>query len=87
MTEYQEMLYYVLRRLGCGAEMLCALTALYSVTESLVGTAPVLITLGVKQGSSTSCSLFIILIDDLIRIMKERMDPMNFYNGYISLYK
>uniref|UniRef100_A0A0P4VXZ4 Reverse transcriptase domain-containing protein n=1 Tax=Scylla olivacea TaxID=85551 RepID=A0A0P4VXZ4_SCYOL len=44
-------LFYVLRRLGCGSAMLCALIAMYTVTESLVGTVVVLITLGVRQGS------------------------------------
>ncbi len=64
-------LFYVLRRLGCGSSMLCALIAMYTVTESLVGTAVVLITLGVRQGSPTSCLLFIILVNDLIRLIKE----------------
>ena len=64
-------LFHVLRRLGCGSVMLCALIAMYSVTESLIGTAVVLITLGVRQGSPTSCLLFIILVDDLIRVIKE----------------
>ncbi len=44
---------------------------MYIVTESLVGTTVVLITLGVRQGSPTSCLLFIILVNDLIRLMKE----------------
>lgn len=67
----RHILFRVLCRLGCGSMMLCALVALYSVTESLIGTALVTITLGVRQGSPTSCLLFIIFVDDLIRIIKE----------------
>ncbi len=51
--------------------MLCALIAMYTVTESLVGTAVVSIILGVRQGSPTSCLLFIIFVNDLIRLIKE----------------
>lgn len=67
----RHILFRVLCRLGCGSMMLCALVALYSVTESLIGTALVTITLGVRQGSPTSCLLFIIFVDDLIRIIKD----------------
>ena len=64
-------LFRVIRRLGCGSVMLGAFVAMYSITESWIGTALVLITLGVRQGSPTSCLLFIILVDDLIRLIKE----------------
>ncbi len=73
-------LFDVLRRLGCGSAMLCALIAMYSVRESLVGTAIVLITLGVRQGSPISCLLFLILVDDLIRIIKQRCG----YDGFLQ---
>ena len=64
-------LFRVLCRLGCGSAMLCTLVAMYSVTESWIGAALVLITLGVRQGSPTSCLLFIVLVDDFIRLIKE----------------
>ncbi len=67
----RQKLFRVLCRLGCGAVMLCTLMAIYSITESCIGSAIILITLGVRQGSPTSCLLFIIFVDDLIRIIKE----------------
>lgn len=67
----REKLFRVLQRLGCGSVMLCALVAMYAVTESWVGTALVLITLGVRQGSPTSCLLSIIFVNDLIKIINE----------------
>ncbi len=51
--------------------MLCALAAMYQLTESVIGTAVVTITLGVRQGSPTSCLLFIIFVNDLMKIIKE----------------
>ena len=71
-------LFRVLQRLGCSAVMLSALVAMYTVTKSVIGTTLVLITLGVRQGSPTSCLLFIILVDDLIRIIKEGCDNDGF---------
>ena len=71
-------LFRVLQRLGCGSVMLCAIVAMYTVTQSWIGTALVLITLGVRQGSPTSCLLFIILVDDLIRLIKNGCDHDGF---------
>ncbi len=67
----RNMLFRILRRLGCGVLMLGALMAMYSVTQSIIGTALITITLGVRQGSPTSCLLFVIFVDDLIRMIKE----------------
>ena len=74
----RDKLFRVLQRLGCGSAMLCALGAMYSITESWVGTALILITLGVRQGSPTSCLLFIIFVNDLIRIIKEGSEQDGF---------
>ena len=76
----RDVLFRVLQRLGCGSIMLCALIAMYSVTESWVGTTLVLISLGVRQGSPTSCLLFIVFVNDLIRIIKEGSD----YDGFLQ---
>ena len=64
-------LFLVLRSLGCGSVMLCALIAMYTMTESWVGTSLVMISMGVRQGSPTSCLLFIIFVNDMIRIIKQ----------------
>ena len=49
----------VLKRLGCGTTELLAIVAMYRVTECIVGTAVVTASVGVRQGSSTFCLLFI----------------------------
>ena len=68
-------LFTVLKRLGCGRVMLGALTAMYRVTQSVVGTALFTTTLGVRQGSPTSCLLFIIYINELVKMIRERCMP------------
>lgn len=58
--------------------MPCALIAMYIVTESVIGTALVTATLGVRRGSPTSCLLFTVFVDDLIKIIKEGSGPDGF---------
>jgi hypothetical protein len=61
-----------LKRLGCGSLMLCALVAMYKVTNSVLGTAVITATIGVRQGSPTSCFLFTVFVNTLIRWIKDR---------------
>ena len=65
------MLFCVLKRLGCGMVMLSALVAMYQVTQSVIGAAIITAAIGVRQGSPTSCLLFVIYINDLIKMLKE----------------
>ena len=58
----RNMLFLVLKRLGCGAAMLSVLVAMYNVTQSVIGTAIITTAIGVRQGSPTSCLLFIIFL-------------------------
>lgn len=51
---------------------------MYSVTESIVGSAVISSTVGVRQGLATSCFLFIIYLNDLIRNVKEECHPDGF---------
>ena len=71
----RQVLFSVLKRMGCGAVMLAALVAMYRVTESIVGTAVVSATRGVRQGCPTSCPLFILFVNQLIKLMKEKCNP------------
>ncbi len=64
------VLFIILKRLGCGAVMLAALVSMYTVTQSIIGTAVVTAVIGVRQGSPTSCLLFIIFVNDLIALIK-----------------
>ena len=56
----KHMLIRLLKRLGCGAVMLAVIAAMYSVTESVIGTVVFTATLGVRQGSRhhAYCSFF-----------------------------
>ena len=69
------VLFTILKHLGCGATMLLALIAMYKTTQSIIGTAIITTSVGVRQGSSTSCLLFVIFVNDLIKLVKERYGP------------
>ncbi len=68
----RDKLFTVLKRLGCGMIMLAAICAMYQITESILGCVVITSTVGVRQGLSTSCLLFIIYVDDLIKMMREK---------------
>ena len=71
-------LFACLKRLGCGLVMLGSLIAMYSVTESVVGSAVISATIGVRQGLATSCFLFIVYVNELIGKVKEECQPEGF---------
>ncbi len=54
--------------------MLAALVAMYSLTQNVVGTAIITVTLGVRQGSPGSCLLFILFIYGLIMMVKNGVE-------------
>lgn len=74
----RQKLFAVLKKLGCGMVMLAAITAMYRVTECVVGTAVITATIGVRQGSPTSCLLFVLFVNELIAVMKEKCQPEGF---------
>ena len=61
-----------LLKLGCGVIMLTALTSLFYVTPFVLGTTLITAIMGVKQGSPTSCFLFILFVDKFVRLVKEQ---------------
>ena len=67
----RQKLFSVLKRMGCGVTMLLALVAVYRCTNSVIGTSLFAATVGVRQGSPTSCILFILYVNDLIRMIKQ----------------
>ncbi len=75
----RHVLFRVLQQLGCGSVMLCALVAIYTLTESVIGTSVILIIMGVRRGSPTSCLLIIIFVDELIKIIKGGCGPDGFF--------
>ena len=74
----RHMLFELLRKLGCGAAMLAMIVAMYSVTKNILGTALITTLIGVRQGSPTSCLLFIIYVNELIKLIKETCEPEGF---------
>ncbi len=58
--------------------MLAAIIAMYRVTESIVGCAVVTSTVGVRQCLSTSSLLFVMYVDELIKMMKTRCERETF---------
>ena len=68
----------LLKSLGCGAVMLTALTSLFCVTQFILGSTIITAVLGVKQGSPTSCFLFILFVDEFIRLVKSSVDVDGF---------
>ena len=71
-------LMHSLKRLGCGFVMLCALISMYKITNSIMGMAVISAIVGVRQGSPTSCFLFVMYVNDLIRNLKEKCAPDGF---------
>jgi hypothetical protein len=73
----------LLKKLGCGKVMLAALTSMYTVTQFLLGTTLITAVLGVKQGSPSSCFLFILFVDELVRFVKR--SPPDGILGWLHL--
>ena len=68
----------ILKRLGCGCAMLLALIAMYKITKSILGMAVITKIVGVRRGSPTSCFLFILYVNVLIWMPKDRCAPGGF---------
>ena len=61
-----------LKKAGCGSAMLMTLVAMYQVTRSMLGMAVITATIGVRQGSPTSCFLFTLYLNALIKMYREK---------------
>jgi hypothetical protein len=70
----------ILRDLGCGKVMLAALVSMYKVSKSILGLAVVTAVIGVCQGSPTSCFLFTVYVNQLVRMIKQRCGT----DGYLG---
>ena len=74
----RDKLFEELRAAGCGGVMLKILQAIYRNTKFLFESVIILANLGVKQGSSASCILFIIYVDRMIRMVKVAFEEDGF---------
>ena len=73
----QELLHR-LRDRGCGRNMLQALAALYRNTQFMLQSATIEADVGVRQGAPTSCTLFVLYIDQLMRMLHEEHSDEDF---------
>ena len=62
----RDALIRLLRQLGCGYAMILALCCMYTDTKLILGTAIIAATVGLRQGSPTSCLLFTLYVNDLV---------------------
>jgi hypothetical protein len=66
----RKSILHVLKNMGCGSVMLKALASLYKISKSIVGLAVISAVIGVRQGSPTSCFIFVMYVNILIRRLK-----------------
>ena len=59
-----------LKELGCGRVMLRAIKAMYKCTKNVLKSATVEASIGVRQGAPSSCLLFILYIDKMVKMVK-----------------
>ena len=76
----RQTLFSVLKQMGCGLTMILALIAVYRCTDSVIGASLITATIGVRQGSPTSCILFVLYVDEMIKMMKRRCPA----DGFLS---
>ena len=86
-TVPRDKLMRVLRSIGCSLLMITAIATLYCCTKSILGTAIITATVGVRQGSLTLCILFIIYLNLICEtIARAESTRRVFCNGYIASY-
>ncbi len=73
-------LVQILKNLGCGVVMLGVIAATYWSTQSILGTALLTTTIGVKQGFPSSCILFVLYLNENVKMLKQRCPP----DGYLK---
>ena len=75
----------VLRSRGCGNVMLKAIQAMYKCTKNILKSAIISANIGVRQGSPSSCLLFVIYIDEMVRMIKNAVSEDGFLGGLHAL--
>ena len=69
-----------LKSCGCGKIMLYALRNMYKRTYSILNSTIISTSSGVRQGAPTSCLLFIIYVDKMVKMIKDAV-PMDGFLG------
>ena len=78
-------LIHVLKSLGCGKVMLRATETMYECTKNVMRAAVVTATAGVRQGAPSSCLLFIIYIDQMVKMLRREIGEDGFLGTLHSL--
>ena len=62
----RDKLIECLKEKGCGKMMLMAIHKIYACTKSVLKSAMIMSTVGIRQGAPTSCLLFAIYLDKMV---------------------
>ena len=68
----------LLKSLGCGKIMLYALKNMYKNTYNVLNSIIISSSIGVRQGSPTSCMLFTMYVDKVVKMVKEAIPTDGF---------
>ena len=77
----RDKLINVLKINGCGQYMLRIIQAMYRCTKSILKSAIIITSTGIKQGSPSSCYLFVIYINEMVKMMRQRVRE----DGFLGL--
>ncbi len=75
-----------LRDLGCGRVMLTAIKTMYKCTKNILkSTATIDASIGVRQEAPSSCLLFLLYIDQMVRMLKRAVQTDGFLGSLHTL--
>ena len=74
-----------LRSIGCGKIMLYALRNMYKSSYNILNSIAISTSSGVRQGAPTSCLLFIIYVDKMVKMIKEAVPVDGFLGSLHTL--
>ena len=75
----------VLKSRGCGKVMLKAIYSMYKCTKNVLKTAVIGASIGVRQGTPSSCLLFVIYIDEMVKLIKNAIANDGFLGFFHAL--
>jgi len=81
----RNLLLQKLRTMGCGRTMINAIAATYRCTRMLLRSTTIESSIGVRQGSPTSGFLFTLVVNDLLRELKEKCPSDDFLDWLHAL--
>ena len=67
-----------LKHSGCGKMMIKAIKAMYTCSRNVLKSAVIDSSIGVRQGAPTSCLLFTLYIDNMVKMLKNEITVDSF---------